>query len=290
MSKKNLMIIVITFCVMFLGLAITFFFMDLNISIALATNNYKNPNLFLKTLEAVGEFPIYIGPMLFALVYGLTNKTKLWKLIANFVGLIVTYVAGVRLVGGIFESFYNSELSSFQSALLAISSLLIYVLLFLLFTRFKQENLVKLRDISLIMMLVSAFSFVSVTGIKYIMGRARFRILDENYSEFSNFLTMNFFRGLDGDGYRSFPSGHTGSATCLLTSFLIPMRLCNKKWVTYTVFGASFLYAIVVALSRIMIGAHYASDVLFGFGCSVISFAVVYFIFYKKGWLNARSN
>jgi membrane-associated phospholipid phosphatase len=206
------------------------------------------------------------------------------------VGLIVTYVASIRLVGGIFESFYSSELSTLQTALLAVSSLLFYVLLFLLFTRFKQENLVKLRDISLIMMLVSAFSFVSVTGIKYIMGRASFRILDENYSEFSNFLTMNFLRGLEGDGYRSFPSGHTGSATCLLTLFLVPMKLCNKKWVSYLVLGASFVYAVVVALSRIMIGAHYASDVLFGFGCSVVSFAIIYFVFYKKGWLNARGN
>ena len=290
MSKKNIMIIVIAFCVLFLGLAITFFFTDLSISIALATNNVKNPNFFLKTMEAIGEFPIYIGPLLFALVYGLTNKTKLWKLIANFVGLAVTYVASIRIVGGIFESFYNSELSSLQTALLALSSLLVYVLLFLMFTKFKHENLVKLRDVSLIMMLVSAFSFVSVTGIKYVMGRARFRILDENYSEFSNFLTMNFLRGLEGDGYRSFPSGHTGSATCLLTSFLIPMKLCDKKWIKYLVLGTSFVYAIVVALSRIMIGAHYASDVLFGFGCSVISFAIIYFVFYKKGWLNARSN
>jgi membrane-associated phospholipid phosphatase len=291
MSKKSWIITSIVGVCIFLALAITFFFTDLQISILAATNNLENPNFFLKSLAAVGEFPIYIGPLLFALVYGRTNKTKLWKLIASFVGLMVVYIAGIRLVGGIFEEFYSSELGALQYGLLAIASLLVYVLLFLLFQKFNVDNLVKLRDVSLIMMLVSAASFGGVQVVKHVMGRVRFRALDETYSEFTNFLTIrDFLGGLEGDDFKSFPSGHTASAACLITTLLIPFKFSNKKWITYLTLAVASLYTIVVALSRVFIGAHYASDTLFGCACTVGCFIVVYIIFLKKGWLNARGN
>lgn len=291
MSKKNWIIFSIIGAVCFLGLAITFFFLDLNISIAVASDNLKNPNIFLKTCAALGEFPIYIGPLLFGLVYGRTNKTKLWQLIANFVGFIVIYIAGVRLLGGVFEEFFESELGTLQYALLAPISLLLYTLMFLLFQKFSVENLEKLRDVSLIMLLVSCSSFVCVQVVKHVVGRVRFRALDETYSEFTNFLTIKeFLGGLNGDNHKSFPSGHTASAACLLTCSLIPLKLSKNKWMPLITLGLSFLYVIMIALSRVFMGAHYASDVLFGFAFTSACYIVCYVIFVKKGWLNARSN
>lgn len=291
MTKKLWIVSAVLGSLTFLALAIIFFFWDLNISIALASNNLKNPNFFLKTCAAVGEFPIYIGPLLFGLVYGRTNKTRLWQLVANFVGFMVVYIAGIRLIGGIFEEFFSSEVGSTQMALLAIISLLIYILLFLLFQKFSIENLEKLRDVSLVMMIVSAASFLGVQVVKHIMGRVRFRALDENYSEFTNFLTIReFLGGLNGDNCKSFPSGHTASAACLLTATLIPWKLSNKKWLAPLTLTVAFAYSVMIAISRICIGAHYASDVLFGFTFTTICYVVCYFVFIKKGWLNVRSN
>ena len=291
MSKKSWIIATITVSILFLGLAITFLFTDLQISIALASKNLENPNFLLKLAASFGEFPIYVGPVLFGLVYGKTNKTKLWKLIAYFVGFIIVYIAGIRMIGETFEVFFKSELGALQYAILAISSLLIYVLFFLLFERIDVSKLEKLRDVSLVMLVVSALSFFGVQVIKHLMGRVRFRALDETYSEFTNFLTIReFLGGLNGDDFKSFPSGHTASAACLLTSFLIPMKLSNKKWISYLTLSASVIYTVLIAVSRVCIGAHYASDVLFGFGITTICFVLSYMIFTKKGWLNVRSN
>jgi membrane-associated phospholipid phosphatase len=291
MSKKNWIIVSIAISVLFLGLATTFLFTDLQISIALASNNLENPNFFLKLAASFGEFPIYVGPVLFGLVYGKTNKTKLWKLIAYFVGFIVVYVGSIRMIGETFEVFFKSELGFPQYLILAISSLLIYVLLFLLFEKIDVNKLEKLRDVSLVMLVVSALSFFGVQVIKHVMGRVRFRALDENYSEFTNFLTIReFLGGLNGDDFKSFPSGHTASAACLLTSFLIPLKLSNKKWVSYLTLALTLIYTILIAVSRVCVGAHYASDVLFGFGITGICFVLTYMIFTKKGWLNVRGN
>ena len=79
MSKKKIIIPSVIGALIFLTLAVVFFFYDLNISIALASDNLSDPNFFLKLCASIGEFPIYVGPMLFGLVYGLTNKTMCIK-------------------------------------------------------------------------------------------------------------------------------------------------------------------------------------------------------------------
>lgn len=55
----------------------------------------------------------------------------------------------------------------------------------------------------------------------------------------------------------SMPSGHAASA---FGGLLALARIINKRWVTYLF----TLLAIVIALSRIVIVAHYPSDIIFG--------------------------
>ena len=287
MSKKNIIFLSI-FYALFILLAVTFFFLDLDISKAMVQ---ENANFLYVLLAAVGEFPIYLGPILFGIVYGFTNETKVGKLISHFVGLIATYVAFIRLSDGIFEHYLNSQLDVVQYALLGVASLLVYLLLFFVGNKIEHDSIYKIRDIALIMLIVSLSSFIMVTGIKYIWGRPRYRILSNDYSEYVNFLTIDGFRnGLPSDDYRSFPSGHTNAATSILVWGLLPARFTSKKWVKYLVNSLCVIYPLIVAISRIGIGAHYASDVLFGFGISFSCFVITYIIFKKKGWLYVRDN
>lgn len=161
----------------------------------------------------------------------------------------------------------------------------------MIFNKFKLETLFKIRDVALIYLIVSISSFLIVTSMKYIWGRTRFRALGEDYSEYSNFLTIHGFNNsLNGDDYKSFPSGHTNAATSILILSLIPIRLSNKRWIRYVVMLLCGLYVLNVAISRICVGAHYASDVLFGFGVSTICFLITYIILKKKGWLYVRND
>lgn len=287
MSKKNSIILSIGVLI-FVALSVTFFFFDLDISIALAK---ENPNFLYVLLAAVGEFPIYIGPILFGLVYGFTSENKNMRLVSHLVGLIAIYIAFIRLTNGIFENFFSSNLGMLQFSLLSLAALFTYVFLFVVFNKIDKEKLYKLRDISLMYLIVSISSFAIVSGLKLVWGRVRFRALSSDYGEYSNFLTVHGFNNSSlGDDYRSFPSGHTNSATSILLLSLIPARFTSKKWIKYLVSVACLIYPIIVALSRIGVGAHYASDVLFGFGISASCFILTYIIFKKKGWLYARSN
>ena len=83
------------------------------------------------------------------------------------------------------------------------------------------------------------------------------------------FITYSFIIKRDAGGGYSFPSGHTSAAFCTATS----LSLLFPKWY---IIGPSYLYASVVAYSRMYQGVHYPTDVLagaiVGAGCGWLSF------------------
>ena len=82
MMNKNYKLLYYGICTGFVLLAIIFFFCDLDISKALASDN---PNFVYQLLAAIGEFPIYIGPILFGLVFSRTIESKCRRLMFGFI-------------------------------------------------------------------------------------------------------------------------------------------------------------------------------------------------------------
>jgi len=110
---------------------------------------------------------------------------------------------------------------------------------------------------------------IFIQGVKYFWGRVRFRELDAAFSQFTPWYLPQGITGFD-----SFPSGHAAMGWMLLALLIL---LANKKqWVKYSVFILISLWGVTLALSRVVIGAHYASDVLFG--SAVIAFWYLFFI------------
>ena len=64
----------------------------------------------------------------------------------------------------------------------------------------------------------------------------------------------------------------------------------NKKWIKYLVTTLCFIYIIVLAVSRIVVSAHYASDVLVGFVVGFTTIYITHMILRKRGVLNVAGN
>ncbi|WP_350333288.1 phosphatase PAP2 family protein [Coralliovum pocilloporae] len=121
-----------------------------------------------------------------------------------------------------------------------------------------------------------AFCFVCVAGsgllvtlLKRLIGRARPKHMDEH--------GVFAFDPIAFDAsFASFPSGHatTGVALAVVIAFLIP-RLT---------FAAAAL-GITLAVSRVVVGAHYPSDILFGGLFALVFCARMRSTFAQRGWL-----
>ena len=147
--------------------------------------------------------------------------------------------------------------------------------------RFAQNNALLLpRSIrayawtTFAMLALNRFLFVPLGKLYW--GRVRFKDLDPTHADFTPWYVVN---GVTG--HFSFPSGHSAAGWLLLPLVFLAMRA--PKFVQIAVLMASATWGIAVSLSRVRVGAHYASDVLFSTGVSVVIFLLCFRHFYPRG-------
>jgi membrane-associated phospholipid phosphatase len=131
----------------------------------------------------------------------------------------------------------------------------------------KSKDLIRALAIAGIVVMFA--QIVVIEGMKYLWGRVRFRDLlaAGSYDAFTAWYHPN---GINGN--KSFPSGHTAGAGMSYLMMLFPYL--SKKWEkkSQLCFWIPCIYTSVVAFTRLVMGAHYLSDVTMG---GIISFTIV---------------
>lgn len=115
-------------------------------------------------------------------------------------------------------------------------------------------------------LLLGVSSWLVVHAIKMLWGRVRYRDLDVLQDGFTAWYVPQ-----GPTGHASFPSGHTAMGWVLLPCLILWPRGSAESRVAAVL---SVGWGCFVAASRIVIGAHYASDVLFS-----TAFAVTFMVF-----------
>lgn len=116
---------------------------------------------------------------------------------------------------------------------------------------------------------VMAVQLIAVEGLKYLWGRVRFRdlIAQGSYDAFTPWYQIN---GINSN--KSFPSGHTAGAGMSYLLMLLPCAFSSWKSKKNICFWVALIYTGIVAFTRLVMGAHYLSDVAAG---GLISFTIV---------------
>lgn len=81
--------------------------------------------------------------------------------------------------------------------------------------------------------------------------------------------------GVAVEEFKSFPSGHTANASSLMLLCLLPMlrpKLAAKQTILFLI---GFFWTVLVAVSRIIMGAHYLTDTIVGFAVGLIMLTVL---------------
>lgn len=265
---KNVKQIICPLIIIWSMLAGYFAFSDLQIS-----NSIVNPNAeWAVFLELYGELPgafiVLSGLIIYIVNYSDSSLIKKISVNTFFqIGLaaVLIYIIFVILQGltGNNDFFYNNLFSLvFVSILL---TLIIVIILKKIDINFSPAVLLTSKVITA-MSLIGYLIFIQM--IKILWGRVRFRDLDIFQSNFTEWYLP---RGITG--HESFPSGHAAMAWMLLPVILLIPKENNIVKIFAT--GLIVAWGIAVPLSRVVIGAHYASDVLFGSFIMIISFLLI---------------
>ena len=238
-------------------------FFDLSVTKTL----YNPSNVFGRVFEFIGEQPFQFFAVLSSVIlFRFRDKSVLWKnvLFGILSAILAVFFAGYA--GGQFFA-YARDLGWGELYWAFFLILFVYVIgaVAIAYTlSVKNEREAVAYALSVI--ILYALVWLVMTGLKTIWQRPRWRYLVTTEDPISGFRNVweprpNWpFRSI----YASFPSGHTMNA---IASFVMIPFLLRRFGIKDSIWLhlIPYLWGILVALSRIIVGAHFISDVTMGY-------------------------
>jgi membrane-associated phospholipid phosphatase len=261
-NKRTFQIYLGLVIIVWIILAIIFAFYDLQISILIV----NEASLWGNFGADYGEYPGYafIALGLSAYIGGYIKNIKTQK--------IPAYLA--ILYGGIMLtiSMLDQNLKKIIEYIMIIVSVIIFILVNW------NTDLSKYRKVSGVISFLAIINpLLFVQLVKLFWGRVRFRDLLVGYSNFTPWFIP---QGITGNF--SFPSGHTAMGWIFLPLLIIVRKREWKDPVKILTVILVLGWGSFVGLSRIVVGAHYASDVLFATGTAAVTALLLYRRFFMK--------
>lgn len=287
---------------------------------ALADHTYITNHTFGAMFEAVGSVPVYF---MFAfsfeiLFWAVARKNKDGKAlgyILSFGLAVASVVANYILVNDTFNYvlkhiYMTDDSGAFTTGGYLIGIEVFLAVLFAFFellavNNFSDESIEKLVRFAFAVLAAAAVATITIELVKKPMGRIRYRAMNldpENeihgFGAFARWFEVNGSKWKElyptheaklaefgsTDAFKSFPSGHTNAAggTYYLI-MLIPALGIEKKWKKALLWICPVIFTGVVAVSRIVVGAHFFSDVLVGGTNAFVWMIIMREIFICKG-------
>ena len=262
-------------------LIILFSFYDLAIEKAL----FDPSNLFGQIGQSIGEAPFQLlGVMAGVFLFRFRPRDTKAKSICFGIlfALVAIFFAGYG--GGQIYTYMKQIIGPSIQMWVAVPVALVYLVIggvpgFLL----QVNNPAKAFRIALFVVIYYAAIYVVMSSLKWIWFRPRWRFLiSSNGGDVALaeqgfipwYIPQGIFHGKVDDRF-SFPSGHTMNALGIISLSLFSSCFDKLKGKELLIRVCSYGWAFLVAVSRIVIGAHFASDVTFGFLFSLILFDVL---------------
>jgi len=240
-------------------LAVVFAFTDLPISQAV----FNPASGWAHTLEAYGQIPgALVAFGCGALLARLYQTQKKFGRILGLIGLyLLTFVA---IVMGLMDAFGAQEKAHLNMPVILGLGLVLLVLVRVGLGRIPADKLAGFKPaakVGLTLMLVAGVA--TVWAFKIPWGRWTYRdiVAAGNLS-----LYTPWYLPQGNNGHNSFFSGHAAMFFSVLPILLFFKKGSSGRKIALAL---ALLWGILGAVSRVVIGAHFASDVLFG-SCETI--------------------
>lgn len=249
-------------------------FVDLSLSMAV----YQPQSLYGRFFEAFGELP---GVLVAAFGFAALLVTRCKKTKLSAVGALAGYGAPLVLFSVMAVAMPIHYLGNGKGFFLVpVLGILVAAGLVFAAGRIPQAQRTALRQAAVVGILTFLCALIVVNILKNIWGRPRFRSMDDPALQF---LAWYLPQGsAAGEEFRSFPSGHSANSSVIVWITLLPTFLPALKDKKAALFTAAAAWSLLTMFSRIVMGAHFLSDVATGTLITLLSFLLLTQLFYSK--------
>jgi membrane-associated phospholipid phosphatase len=238
-----------------------FTFNDLNLSKALYN---EHESMFGWFFEVYGEHPAFL--VLFAassiLFSTVRNERMIKKVVVRLVSGLFILLSGFSILFIALTRGYELDGDRVMLISLAITVLIATLSQWLL-KRVSVQTLSQYNRAAWAAIVIVFAEILLVNIIKIFWGRMRFRNMEGDYSLFTSWYHPQGIQenGVTTEAYKSFPSGHSANGwTMMLWMMFMPFV---SKWRNFMLVCA-VAWGICTSTSRVIMGDHFATDVLFG--------------------------
>lgn len=239
-------------------------------------------SIWAEFFNMFGEFPAMFGMLVgVAILFGGRRKDVKWR---NSLGWIISVpfmllfsFAVVFMPIRYYFEHDPSGVPMIWTIVNLVGAIILFIVTLLIIKKVGNEKLRELRKVGIVLIILVVAEMVLVNVVKILWARPRMRSI-ESVDEFVHWYRVN---GPTGDNeLKSFPSGHTANGFVMLayTMFLPYFKNIKKNW--FAAFAIA--WGSAVAMSRVVLGAHFLSDVLVGSYITILAFFIIHRIVMGK--------
>ncbi len=147
----------------------------------------------------------------------------------------------------------------------------------------KADSPRKAVAFSLFVLIMWILSFLMMNGLKFLWHRPRWRYIVTLEGDPDQYFVPVYILGCNGglsSDFASFPSGHTINAVGVISISLLGYVFPKFDKSSFLLRVFAYIWATLCAISRIILGAHFASDVAAGFLFGFLLFDLMSTFFY----------
>lgn len=248
-----------------------FTFTDLQISMVMFTKN-----IYGRVFEVVGEMPfVFLTLLGCCLLVRFRPKSNLAVNIFSavffgFFAVLFTFMGGFMTWNYLTENIGEGKVPGFIGIIIGA---ILLIGACLLASRVPEKFAHRAVTYGIIALIYFVLVIVVMNSLKTVWGRMRMREMTDPLTQFTPWYVITN-RGGFNNIYASFPSGHSMNSAAIILSLLLPSFIPalakHGKWLKIV----TYAWLVMVASSRVVMGAHFASDVTVGVLLSLALFEI----------------
>lgn len=258
-------------------LLLLFTFTDLQISMAVATK----PG-WARVLEVIGEIPFTVLSLTAcALLVRFRTQKNRERNILSFLGAGFLFFLLAYMGGFMTWNYLCDNLGEISRSWIPVIGILMAIAAIWLAGKVPRSCRSKALRFAAVALLYFVVVLIVMNSLKSVWGRMRFREMTDPVAEFTRWYQIVPRGGFD-NVYASFPSGHSMNSAGVILLTLLPSLIPALEGKEKVLHIFVYIWCIVVGISRVFMGAHFASDVTVGILLSLMIFEVLRGLIFRK--------